>query len=339
MASPRASGDMQLQRIAEALQCCVCLDQDKDTVLMPCRHLCACIGCSQELKSCPLCRVEVTDKLRVWTGIDGAHDAAQAGGSESPPQAPLCEPAPLPPMPHIAAELQCPLHEQCPAHPFYNRQQLEAHVNATLDAPPTPVVVPPCPPPCALPVAQAASGQPQNPPPIFVEATVAVPRRGAWGFQHQVYHFDVCIFGERYPCAVRFSSLRTLHQRLGYLAPPNFPARDFWALLTGTSNEQVQRRHGELRQWLQDLFSPRALEMRTGPHRGSYDSGAVLALPSVPAALGLGQAAEQALKQMAELRRAWYTSAAAVLAEYGVTPGKVMRLSVPPSSVPGARLE
>jgi len=46
-------------------ECCVCLEVPKNTVLMPCRHLCVCNECSQILTQCPLCRFEVVHRLEV----------------------------------------------------------------------------------------------------------------------------------------------------------------------------------------------------------------------------------------------------------------------------------
>ena len=41
-------------------ECLVCLDEDKDTVIMPCGHLCVCSDCGKGLVKnkhvCPICR-------------------------------------------------------------------------------------------------------------------------------------------------------------------------------------------------------------------------------------------------------------------------------------------
>jgi hypothetical protein len=48
--------------------CVVCLDAEKNTVLLPCRHLCLCSTCAQipELVQCPLCRSPVESRLEVY---------------------------------------------------------------------------------------------------------------------------------------------------------------------------------------------------------------------------------------------------------------------------------
>ena len=51
----------------EANACVVCLDACKNTVLLPCRHMCVCSACAGELSVCPLCRSEVRDQMQVYT--------------------------------------------------------------------------------------------------------------------------------------------------------------------------------------------------------------------------------------------------------------------------------
>lgn len=54
--------------------CCICLMNPKNVVLMPCRHLCLCDMCANELTStsnfsiheCPLCRTRVDQRLHVY---------------------------------------------------------------------------------------------------------------------------------------------------------------------------------------------------------------------------------------------------------------------------------
>ena len=46
--------------------CIVCEDGATDTVLLPCRHLCACNACALMFIHCPVCRAEISDLLRVF---------------------------------------------------------------------------------------------------------------------------------------------------------------------------------------------------------------------------------------------------------------------------------
>ena len=53
--------------------CIVCLDNDRTTVLLPCRHLCLCHDCAVTLqrydyrhRTCPLCRHQIQDILNVY---------------------------------------------------------------------------------------------------------------------------------------------------------------------------------------------------------------------------------------------------------------------------------
>ena len=47
--------------------CIVCLKSPKVVVMMPCRHLCVCAGCSSQVKTCPVCRASVESCLSVFT--------------------------------------------------------------------------------------------------------------------------------------------------------------------------------------------------------------------------------------------------------------------------------
>jgi len=46
------------------LVCVVCLDKKKDTLFMPCNHLCTCYGCGVQLDKCPLCRKKISNKVK-----------------------------------------------------------------------------------------------------------------------------------------------------------------------------------------------------------------------------------------------------------------------------------
>ena len=46
--------------------CVVCMDAPLEMVLIPCRHMCVCEGCSKHLISCPMCRRTVQDALKVF---------------------------------------------------------------------------------------------------------------------------------------------------------------------------------------------------------------------------------------------------------------------------------
>ena len=56
----------ELEAERTARQCCICLDGKADTVLMPCRHSGVCFDCAQKVRKCPLCRVPIDERLRVF---------------------------------------------------------------------------------------------------------------------------------------------------------------------------------------------------------------------------------------------------------------------------------
>ena len=44
-------------------ECAVCLCAEKDTVFIPCGHYYTCGECSKMLKTCPICRANITDRI------------------------------------------------------------------------------------------------------------------------------------------------------------------------------------------------------------------------------------------------------------------------------------
>ena len=55
-------------------ECVVCYTTNKDTVVLPCRHMCLCIDCSQivrmQTNKCPICRTTVSSFLQIKYDID-----------------------------------------------------------------------------------------------------------------------------------------------------------------------------------------------------------------------------------------------------------------------------
>ncbi len=52
----------------DAAECVICLTDEKEVVVYPCRHMCMCMSCAEALPSqnnnCPICRRPVTLLLR-----------------------------------------------------------------------------------------------------------------------------------------------------------------------------------------------------------------------------------------------------------------------------------
>lgn len=55
------------QNSCEENVCVICRDEQKNVVLLPCKHLCLCIGCSGSIHTCPLCRRPISNILSVYT--------------------------------------------------------------------------------------------------------------------------------------------------------------------------------------------------------------------------------------------------------------------------------
>jgi len=50
---------------SEEMLCVVCKKEKRDTVLLPCRHLCVCGGCSNDLDNCPACQANIGAHVKI----------------------------------------------------------------------------------------------------------------------------------------------------------------------------------------------------------------------------------------------------------------------------------
>ncbi|XP_004677369.2 PREDICTED: E3 ubiquitin-protein ligase LRSAM1 [Condylura cristata] len=51
---------------APAAECVVCLEREAQMIFLNCGHVCCCQQCSQPLRTCPLCRQEIAQRLRIF---------------------------------------------------------------------------------------------------------------------------------------------------------------------------------------------------------------------------------------------------------------------------------
>lgn len=61
--------DNQVQVQQEIKACVICLTNEKSILCLPCRHLCLCERCScrDEVTKCPMCRIEIEEKLLIYS--------------------------------------------------------------------------------------------------------------------------------------------------------------------------------------------------------------------------------------------------------------------------------
>lgn len=46
--------------------CCVCLDGKSNMALIPCGHVCLCFNCSKSFTECPICRLQIENKVQIF---------------------------------------------------------------------------------------------------------------------------------------------------------------------------------------------------------------------------------------------------------------------------------
>ncbi|KAM6297020.1 E3 ubiquitin-protein ligase LRSAM1 [Aegotheles albertisi] len=47
-------------------ECVVCMEQETQMIFLPCGHVCCCQTCCQRLHTCPLCRKDITQRIRIF---------------------------------------------------------------------------------------------------------------------------------------------------------------------------------------------------------------------------------------------------------------------------------
>lgn len=83
-ASPTAQEpDTGLAAASEGTLCLICLTEARNTIMLPCRHVCVCDGCAQELRArrrftCPVCRSAVTTLMQVRSVLPASEPAIEA---------------------------------------------------------------------------------------------------------------------------------------------------------------------------------------------------------------------------------------------------------------------
>lgn len=56
----------RLTKLLDAMSCGICMDNQVDTVFLPCAHVFACANCAAKCERCPLCRTNITQTLKIY---------------------------------------------------------------------------------------------------------------------------------------------------------------------------------------------------------------------------------------------------------------------------------
>ncbi|NWZ13199.1 LRSM1 ligase, partial [Agelaius phoeniceus] len=63
---PAAPTAPALQGDERKSECVVCMEQEPQMIFLPCGHVCCCQGCCERLCSCPLCRQDIAQRVRIF---------------------------------------------------------------------------------------------------------------------------------------------------------------------------------------------------------------------------------------------------------------------------------
>ncbi|KAM7003717.1 E3 ubiquitin-protein ligase LRSAM1 isoform 2-T3 [Passerculus sandwichensis] len=63
---PAAPTAPALPREERQSECVVCMEREPQMIFLPCGHVCCCQGCCERLLSCPLCRQDIAQRVRIF---------------------------------------------------------------------------------------------------------------------------------------------------------------------------------------------------------------------------------------------------------------------------------
>ena len=49
-----------------SVNCAICYENDRDAVFIPCKHNVTCLKCAKGVKTCPVCRIKITDTIKIY---------------------------------------------------------------------------------------------------------------------------------------------------------------------------------------------------------------------------------------------------------------------------------
>ena len=53
-------------RVADSLQCAICMQNEANAAIIPCGHTVACVRCLEKCDKCPVCRRGIRSLLRIY---------------------------------------------------------------------------------------------------------------------------------------------------------------------------------------------------------------------------------------------------------------------------------
>ncbi|XP_078082206.1 E3 ubiquitin-protein ligase LRSAM1 [Mustelus asterias] len=65
-AGPSSPNVPVLEEVLAQSECVVCLERESQMIFLPCGHVCCCQTCGAELRTCPLCRKDIEQKIRMY---------------------------------------------------------------------------------------------------------------------------------------------------------------------------------------------------------------------------------------------------------------------------------
>lgn len=59
LVNQKISDNVKIYEDENCNDCCICLDEEKNSVFIPCGHFYCCLSCSKHINKCPICRIPI----------------------------------------------------------------------------------------------------------------------------------------------------------------------------------------------------------------------------------------------------------------------------------------
>jgi len=61
-----ASDKKEFKKEERKIDCSVCMEESRQILFVPCGHVVTCVGCSEQVEICPMCRAQINSRMRAY---------------------------------------------------------------------------------------------------------------------------------------------------------------------------------------------------------------------------------------------------------------------------------
>ena len=58
--------EKKIKNLEDRFECIICLNNERNNLFLPCKHLVCCSSCIKKIKFCPLCQKEISSNIKIY---------------------------------------------------------------------------------------------------------------------------------------------------------------------------------------------------------------------------------------------------------------------------------